>query len=141
MVLAALPKSIEYAVKVLVCLCLSTGRPVSSTEVAQRVRIPVSQAAKTLHFLSWAGLTRSRRGPRGGYMLGQPAEEIQLEQIVRFFQPNAGEEPSSNSDPLLEIWAEASASLERDWGQLTISELARRTAGRWGTSNSAGSEL
>ncbi len=130
-----MPKAIEYAVKVLICLCFSAGRSISAREVAEIVRIPASQAAKTLHFLSWAGLTRSRRGSKGGYVLRQPPEEIHLEQVFKLYQPSRDETTAATADPLSQLWLDASARFEHDWGQLTISELARRTAGQWGNAH------
>jgi Rrf2 family protein len=131
MVLLALPKAAEYAIKILVCLALSTGRPVSAGEAARCVRIPPSQAAKVLHFLRWAGLARSRRGSNGGYLLKQCAEETTVEQVMRLFSLTPDEEPGSPADPLLEVFSQAAARSQKDWEQLTIAELARRTADRW----------
>jgi Rrf2 family protein len=134
MVLPTLPKAVEYAIKVLTCLAVSAGRAVSASEAARCVRIPPSQAAKTLHFLSWAGLTRSRRGPKGGYLLGKRPEEIRLEQVMRLYQPAAQQEVEGPADPILQVWSETSGSGEQAWEQLTIAELARRTAGQWQSS-------
>lgn len=95
------------------------------------MRIPSSQAAKILHFLRWARLTRSRRGARGGYLLGQAPEEIHLGQVIELFQLAPEDEASAARDPLLRVLSETSAQSEQEWQQLTIAELARRTAGQW----------
>lgn len=131
MALLGLPKGAEYAIKILIFLALSSGRPVPAVEVARGVRIPPSQAAKILHFLRWARLTRSRRGARGGYLLRQAPEEIHLGQVIELFQLAPEDEASAALDPLLQVLAETSAQSEQEWQQLTIAELARRTAGQW----------
>lgn len=131
MLLMTLPKTVEYAIKILVCLTLSMGRPVSASEVARCVRIPPSQAAKVLHYLSWRGLTRSRRGSLGGYLLKEDPEQINLERVIQLFQASPDEDVNSSTDPLLQIWSQTFAHYQEDWQQLTIAELARRTAGHW----------
>jgi len=130
-VLPTLPKAVEYAIKILICLALSHRRPIPASAVAKCIRIPPSQAAKTLHLLSRAGLTRSRRGSNGGYWLRQSPEEIRVEQLMKLFQPVIDEDSDSSADPLLRIWSETSARYEKDWEQLTVAELARRTASQW----------
>jgi Rrf2 family protein len=131
MLLSKPPKAVEYALKALICLTLSEGKRVSACDVARLVGIPTSQAAKTLHFLNWAGITRSRRGSKGGYELERAPEEIRLGQVLKLFQPVGDELAKSIADPLLRIWLDTSSECERNWEQLTISELARRTAGQW----------
>ncbi len=131
MVLPALPKGVEYAVKLLVCLAFFSGRPVTAGEAARCVRIPPSQAAKLLHFLSWGGFARSRRGSKGGYLLRIRPEEIRVAQVMSLFWPAFEQDADASADPILQVWSEASEPGERAWEQLTIAELARRTAGQW----------
>src|SRR5574337_564283 len=100
MVLMAIPKAAEYAIKILICLALSGDEPVPAAKVAHRVGISPSQAAKILHFLRWARLARSRRGSRGGYSLRQRPEEIHVEQIVQLFRLSPDEDSESQADPL-----------------------------------------
>ena len=131
MVLPTLPKGVEYAVKLLICLAFFSGRPVTAAQAARCVRIPPSQAAKMLHFLSWGGFTRSRRGSKGGYLLRMRPEEIRVAQVMSLFRPASEQDTDASADPILQVWSEASESGERAWEQLTIAELARRTAGQW----------
>lgn len=131
MVLLTVPKAAEYAIKILICLALSTGRPIPAGEAARCVRIPPSQAAKILHFLRWARMVRSRRGSSGGYLLKQCPDEIRVEQVTQLFSLTPDEETSSSEDPLLGIFSQVSARSQKVWEQLTIAELARRTADRW----------
>ena len=131
MVSMAIPKATEYAIKILICLALSGGDPVPAAKVAHCVGISPSQAAKILHFLRWARLARSRRGPSGGYSLRQRPEEIHVEQVMQLFQLTPEEKGDTQADPLERIWSEAFARSQHDWGQLSIAELAQRTAGHW----------
>lgn len=58
MSLPILPKRLEYALKVLVCLAQVRGQPIRAHEVARRFRIPTAQAPKDLYSLTWADLVR-----------------------------------------------------------------------------------
>ena len=127
----ALPKSAEHAIKVLVCLAVAGECSVTSGEAARCVGISPAQAAKTLHFLRWSGLARSRRGREGGYSLRQSPEEIHLGQVIQLFLPASDGDSSAPSDPIHKIWIEASTQSQEEWEQITIAELARRTAGQW----------
>ena len=92
--------------------------------------MPPSQAAKLLHFLSWAGLTRSHRGSRGGYSLKRSPSEIHAEQVVMLFQPPP-EDSEAPPDPVVQLWQQTLAGSQQLWEQLTIADLASRAAGQW----------
>ncbi len=130
MVFGTLTKEVEYAIKILICLALSLGHPTPARAVAQCIQIPLSQAAKILHFLSLRGLTRSRRGSNGGYSLRRSPEEIRVGQVVELFQPPSEEDFEISPDPLRQVWQQTSAGCQ-PWERLTIAELAWRTAGKW----------
>lgn len=53
-------------------------QPVSANELARTFRVSEAHLAKVLQRLTRAGLLDSRRGPRGGFLLAKPAEEISL---------------------------------------------------------------
>ena len=129
--LPGLPSQIEEAIKILVCLALSVPRPTPASTVAKCTRVPASQVSKILNYLTWRGMVRSRRGSKGGYYLGQSPDEIRVGQVIQVFRPAFSEPPGSPPDPLLRIWSETAAVAQHAWEQLTIAELARRTAGDW----------
>jgi Rrf2 family protein len=133
MVLHLLPKAVEYAFKILVCLTLSGNCPQSATAIAKALRIPMTQAAKILHYLTLRGLTRSRRGANGGYLLRVPPGEIRLQRVWELFRPTPEETPSLSPDPLHEVWQEISVQAWKNWAEYTVAELARRTAEQWKT--------
>jgi len=64
-------------------------------------------------------------------LLRERPEEIQLERVVKLFQPSHEEDSITPVDPLEQIWSEIYAQSQRDWEQLTIADLARGTADRW----------
>ncbi|MDL2717430.1 MAG: Rrf2 family transcriptional regulator [Acidobacteriota bacterium] len=75
-----------------------TGRSV--TEIAEAAGVPAAFLSKVLGRLADRGLLRSRRGRKGGFVLGRPASEITLADIAlaldrrdgleRAFPPVAG---------------------------------------------------
>ena len=131
MALPGLPSQIEEAIKILVCLALSAPCAVPASTVAKCTHVPASQVSKILNYLTWRGMVRSRRGSKGGYYLAQSPDDIHVGQVIQLFRP-AFKKPSGwPPDPLLRIWSETSAAAQQAWEQLSIAELARRTAGDW----------
>lgn len=59
-------------------LAVETHRLVSTHEIAQRLRVSEAHLAKVMQRLGRAGLVRSQRGPKGGFALERPPEEITL---------------------------------------------------------------
>ena len=57
------------------------GVPVLMRDIAERQGISEKYLEHVVNGLRRAGLLRSVRGPRGGYYLGRPAEEITLLEI------------------------------------------------------------
>ena len=57
-------------------------RACSVAEIAARERIPRQFLVKIVQHLIHTGLVRSRRGPRGGYVLGRPAEQMTFRDVI-----------------------------------------------------------
>lgn len=72
----------EYAVRAMLELGLANGEGVSLKEVAQRWHVSLDYLEQIMPALRKAGLVRSKRGAKGGYQLGKPAETITLAEIV-----------------------------------------------------------
>ncbi|MCB1161874.1 MAG: Rrf2 family transcriptional regulator [Candidatus Krumholzibacteriia bacterium] len=76
-------KAAEYAIRAMVYLAEQTeGELIQLKDVAEKEDIPFHFLAKTMQILSRKGLVRSHRGPRGGFCLSRPPEEITLYDIV-----------------------------------------------------------
>src|SRR2546423_9405154 len=74
----------DYAVRAVIELAGSgQGSPRKVDEVAQAQGIPVSFLENILTQLRSSGIVRSQRGPEGGYWLAQPADELNLAQVIR----------------------------------------------------------
>ncbi|MBS1953973.1 MAG: Rrf2 family transcriptional regulator [Cyanobacteria bacterium SZAS-4] len=74
----------EYAMKALMELALCDMSAGSTTpEIARKAQIPEPFLNQILHILKNAGILRSRRGARGGYVLNRPPEQIILGDVAR----------------------------------------------------------
>ena len=73
----------DYAVRLVLCLARTDGRKVMTVdEVSKECFIPKSFTAKIFQRLSHAGITSSRRGVRGGFVLARNPRDISLLQVV-----------------------------------------------------------
>ncbi|XVU28694.1 RrF2 family transcriptional regulator [Actinoplanes sp. CA-054009] len=75
-------KGVEWAVHTLINLGLLDGRRARVTELAQAHDLPEPYLTKQLQQLVRAGLLTSTSGPRGGYGLARPLEQITLGDVV-----------------------------------------------------------
>ena len=79
-----LSKKTKYAIKALVLLGKNKpDSPIHIAEIAEKENIPKKYLEGILGELRNAGLLYSKKGISGGYILGKPAEEILLAQVLR----------------------------------------------------------
>ena len=74
----------RYAVRALYCLSTyQTDRPTPLSEVAKRQNISLNFLEQLFVHLRKNGIVSSVRGPRGGYKLSKPPENITIGEILR----------------------------------------------------------
>jgi Rrf2 family protein len=79
----SLTRKTDYA---LIALCHMAHDPegcCSAREIATRYRVPLPLLLNILKLLTRRGFAKSARGPRGGYTLAMPAEEITLYDVIQ----------------------------------------------------------
>lgn len=59
-------------------LAANPERPVPTREIAARFHVSEAHLSKVLQRLAKAGLVKSTRGPKGGFVIGRPTDEITL---------------------------------------------------------------
>jgi Rrf2 family protein len=59
-------------------LAATPGKLVPTREIASKFHVSEAHLSKVLQRLTKAGLVKSIRGPKGGFMLGKPANEMSL---------------------------------------------------------------
>jgi Rrf2 family protein len=73
----------EYGIRAMLYIGMHAEEgPVTSHEIAGRQGIPEPYLRQILALLSKDRLIHSNRGPQGGHVLGRPASEINLRQIL-----------------------------------------------------------
>jgi Rrf2 family protein len=74
----------RYALRSLLFLAEEQGgAPVQLGRIAETQRVPPKYLELIMLDLKKAGLVKSARGPKGGYRLARPAEQISFGEIVR----------------------------------------------------------
>jgi Rrf2 family protein len=128
-VLAMIPKTAEYALRVVVVLAREPQR-CSAEQIANATRVPRRYAHKVLQALVRAELVRSQSGPGGGYALVRPPEELSILDVVNAVQPiprirhcPLGLKSHTTLCPLHRELDEACAATERAFARVTIARL------------------
>jgi Rrf2 family protein len=74
----------DYAVRALLELTFAPpGEPVPLSAIAERTNIPFNYLEQIFKELRTTRLVRSHRGQRGGYVLGRPADEVTVADVIR----------------------------------------------------------
>jgi Rrf2 family protein len=124
----------DYAVRAVVELADSAqDAPRKVDEVAQAQSIPVSFLENILTQLRSSGIVRSQRGPEGGYWLAQPADEVNLAQIIRAVEGPLvgvrGQRPeeveyAGSAESLQQVWIALRANLRKVLENVTVADVA-----------------
>jgi Rrf2 family protein len=78
-----LPESTEWVLHCVTSLAqLAPGGTASTGQLAEHYDVPAPYLAKQLQALVRAGVLSATTGPRGGFRLARPAEQITMLQIV-----------------------------------------------------------
>ena len=110
---------------------LDTG-PVQIGDIAKRQDISVKYLEQLIIPLRKAGYVKSVRGPKGGYILAMPPEEITVGEIVNVLEGGVSltdciEDPDicEKSDTCLTrgLWQEATQAISERLDAVTLSEM------------------
>jgi Rrf2 family protein len=140
----------DYAVRAAVELA-AAGDLLTAEQIAHAQGIPLNFLENILRDLRRAGIVESRRGQAGGYVLGRPAAEIALADVIRAVEgplanvrglsPDALDYTGS-ATRLRDVWVALRASIRSVLEQVTLADVARgelpahvegltRDAGAW----------
>jgi len=122
--------TMEYALRATVFLA-AQGKPCVNHEIAAAMQVPVGYLAKVLQNLRRAGIVKSQRGLRGGFVLSRPAREITILDVVnsvdpvpRIWQCPLGlKEHKHQLCPLHKQLDRAAEMIEKIFGEHTIDEM------------------
>ncbi|MBX5469126.1 MAG: Rrf2 family transcriptional regulator [Thermoleophilaceae bacterium] len=114
-----------YAVSALVELAkCGASVPVPIGELARRRDIPVQFLESLFATLRRAGILRSQRGVRGGYLFARSPSEVTVLEVVETLEGDLGGAAAEAGEP----WDEAAGALRGALGSVTIADLAEREA-------------
>ena len=107
----------------------TSAEPMTAEAIASRRQIPEKFLVHILLQLKRAGIVRSVRGAKGGYMLNRAAEDVTLLDVVRaidgpVLQPLPVSEPGSEDLSLM--WRELAAEIEGALKKVSIKDIIDR---------------
>lgn len=124
----------EYALLALVELSAnhSTGEPLQIRQIATQQSIPDRYLEQLLATLRRAGLVRSQRGARGGYLLARAPWQITLYDVVSCIEGfDLQREPDTSPKKpqglvITEVWQETRQAAEAVLQKYTLQDLLER---------------
>jgi Rrf2 family nitric oxide-sensitive transcriptional repressor len=130
-----LPKTAEYALRVVAALAGNGELPAAADRLAEQTKVPRRYLHTVLQDLARDGFVRSRPGPGGGYTLARNADEITILDVVNAVAPlerirhcPLGLPSHTNLCPLHKELDKAYAATEQAFASVTIGELLRSTS-------------
>lgn len=128
----------DYAIRILLALSRQgDDTPLPTAQIQQAMLIPKAMAIRLAAELVKGRFVISYPGRDGGLKLARPAAEINLRQVVTFFEANftvseclhgGGACPFDHSCPVRCRWARLQALILQELESTTFAELAREAA-------------
>ena len=126
----------RYAVRAMLDLALQSGdSPTLVKDISERQQISRLYLEQLFTRLKAAGLVRSVRGPRGGFMLTRPPREIRLADIVQAMEGSMAPVECVDTTMLCSradscvtrrVWAEVKEATDRVLTATTLEDLVEQ---------------
>ncbi len=81
-----LTQEVDYAFRIIATLMETPTEVVGASVISEEMHVPLRFLLKILRKLNQAGLTKSKRGAKGGYMLNDPKRYITYYEVVEAIQ-------------------------------------------------------
>jgi Rrf2 family protein len=123
----------EYALLALLELALhyDQGEPIQIRQISAQQNIPDRYLEQLLAILRRAGLVRSQRGAKGGYLLVREPRKISLYEVVNCLEgfESQTQTPDQTIEATVvdELWTEACQSAQSVLQRYTLQDLCDRT--------------
>ncbi|NOZ24590.1 MAG: Rrf2 family transcriptional regulator [Nitrospirae bacterium] len=124
----------DYAVRCVMYLAAAAGRPAPVGEIADAQGMSTPFTAKILQKLVNAGIAASRRGIKGGFVLGKAPSETTLLEVIEAVQGplalNVCVVDKKNCDrsshcSVHPVWMEVQADMKKKLGSYTFERLLK----------------
>ena len=123
----------EYALLALMVLAdhCTQGDPLQIRQIAAQQQIPDRYLEQLLSTLRRAGLIRSQRGAKGGYLLARPPWQITLLEVMICIEGREASNPQPEDDSLERLvvrnmWQEANQAASEILQTYTLQDLCDR---------------
>jgi Rrf2 family cysteine metabolism transcriptional repressor len=116
----------RYGMRILAQIAADGGNkvPVSGKAIARKQGISVAYIEQILIPMRNAGIVRTVRGPKGGYLLNRPADDITLLEIIELFEGRLELVEGHDGNSASELWNRLSQVLRNEAENMTVGELA-----------------
>ena len=107
----------------------ATNSPVQSREITERQGIPHRYLEQVMQRLVRDGILRGVRGPRGGYMLAKPGNEITVGDVIRIVNEvdvdddNAASTSELGTKVVGPLWNEIESNILSWFDDITVADL------------------
>ncbi len=126
----------EYGLRGLLFLVKhAPEKAVLVSEISKGQKIPAAFLAKIFQRLSKAGVLRSTRGAKGGFLLRKPADQITMREVIEALEGpivlnrclvRKGECEEERDCPLHPVWEEMQQSILEILDRTTMEDLAKQ---------------
>ena len=126
----------RYGARAMLDLALNSGKgPVLLREIAKRQEVSEKYLEHSITTLRKAGLVRSIRGARGGYMLAKSPSQIRLSEIMEVLEGSMApvecvDDPQvcrrSQLCVTRDIWAEMKEAIDNILESITLQDMVER---------------
>lgn len=129
-----LPRRVDYACRVLICLSQAPTGLARVEELAEKEQLSANYLVQILNELRTAGLVESRRGRQGGYKLSVSLEKISLLQVIEATEGKLLEAPhdSETTPEMYAMWNQVAEKLDQVLANTTLDNwVSFATQGDW----------
>ena len=128
----------EYGIRAMLYIAMhSHERPITSSEIARNQGIPEPYLRQILALLSKDRLIHSNRGPQGGHVLGRPASQISVRDVLVTLEGQTTSidqilalpctiQVGTDYCAIREVFLEVKEAVERILSGTTLEEMAQR---------------
>lgn len=124
-------QTVEYALRAVVWLAAHEDDPQTTRQVAAATLVPAGYLAKVMQSLGRGGLATAQRGRGGGFVLGRPASQISVLEVINSVEPirRIKECPlgiqahGTRLCPLHKRLDAAMATIEKAFGETSIADV------------------
>jgi len=129
----------EYALLALLELAArySNGEPLQIRQIAAEQSIPDRYLEQLLATLRRAGIVRSQRGAKGGYILAREPWKITLFEVIKCIEGSDSQTPDAHREPksvegaiVREVWQEAGQASDAILQKYTLQDIAEKREAR-----------